>query len=73
MTLPANCDTCNYPLMPWDDAEDTRCGNCGSTVKTWEHLTLAECIRRTRLIETREAWGAAVDRAERISVKGDVL
>lgn len=73
MTLPPNCDTCNHPLMPWDDDEPTPCGNCGSIVQPWELLTLPERIRRSRLIAQREAWGRAVDCAEQVETDGVYL
>jgi uncharacterized Zn finger protein (UPF0148 family) len=69
VSLPERCDTCNYPLFPWDDTEETRCGNCGSRVQPWELLTLPERQRRERLIQRR----LEIDTATAVKIRGDVL
>lgn len=69
MTLPDNCDTCGDPLTPWDADEDSRCSNCGSTVRTWEHLNPEESRRRMRLIARR----AAIEEARTVPVQGSFL
>ena len=69
MSLPDRCDVCAYPLFPWDDTEDTPCGNCGSVVRPWEDLTLEQRRRRERLIRRR----FEIDTASVVTVSKDVL